>query len=291
MFQSRRSLLVWTIFGRRLDGWTNADHPTEFTPGNPSGLPSGVDINATDLDYSGMIMPPPGSSVPPLSEDEKMTIARWIDLGCPIDTAQTDGSPGYGWFLDDLRPTLTISSPNQNRNTAPLTAIRVGVADANSGVNLSTLSVRADFPINGLAPDTELAAIGSFIEAGVLSIPVNPPIGNLSAGHLKASVADQQGNRTKVNVRFWVEPAVEQLRIIQLDLAQISGRQLAIRVQEPDDFAAHAVVYSHDLNQQSTLWEALLVLDSASESNHVRRLTVALPETDSDRIFLKVRRL
>ena len=106
MFQSRRSLLVWTIFGRRLDGWTNAEHPTEFTPGNPSGLPSGVDINATELDYSGMIMPPPGSSVPPLSEDEKMPIARWIDLGCPIDTAQTDGSPGYGWFLDDLRPTL-----------------------------------------------------------------------------------------------------------------------------------------------------------------------------------------
>jgi len=38
-------------------------HPTEFTPGNPSGLPSGVDINATDLDYTGMIMPPPGSNV------------------------------------------------------------------------------------------------------------------------------------------------------------------------------------------------------------------------------------
>jgi hypothetical protein len=284
-------LLVWTIFGRRLDGWTNAEHPTEFTPGNPSGLPSGVDINATDLDYTGMIMPPPGSNVPPLSEDEKMTIARWIDLGCPIDTAQTDGSPGYGWFLDDLRPTLTLSRPSQNRNTAPLTEIRVGVADANSGVNLSTLSVRADFPINGLAPEAELAAFGSFIEAGVLSIPVNPPLTNLSAGHLNASVADQQGNRTKVNVRFWVEPAMEQLRIIQLDMAQINRRQLAIRFLEPDDFAAHAVVYSHDLNQPSTLWEALLVVDSASESNHVRRLTVALPETDSDRIFLKVRRL
>ena len=28
-FQSRRSLLVWKLFGRRLDGWTNAAHPTE----------------------------------------------------------------------------------------------------------------------------------------------------------------------------------------------------------------------------------------------------------------------
>ena len=26
-FQSRRSLLTWKIFGRRMDGWTNADHP------------------------------------------------------------------------------------------------------------------------------------------------------------------------------------------------------------------------------------------------------------------------
>jgi hypothetical protein len=61
MFQSRRSLLVWKIFGRRLDGWTNADHPTESKPGNPRSLPAGVDVNATDLDYTGTIMPPPGA--------------------------------------------------------------------------------------------------------------------------------------------------------------------------------------------------------------------------------------
>src|SRR6187401_1403508 len=72
--------IFWTIFGRRLDGWTNADHPTEFTPGNPSGLPSGVDINATDLDYTGMIMPPPGSNAPSLPEDEKI---RRLNVALP----------------------------------------------------------------------------------------------------------------------------------------------------------------------------------------------------------------
>ena len=30
-------------------------------------------------------MPPPASGVPPLTDDEKMTIARWIDLGAPYD--------------------------------------------------------------------------------------------------------------------------------------------------------------------------------------------------------------
>ena len=33
-------------------------------------------------------MPPPGSGVPALSEDEKITFARWVDLGCPINGSQ-----------------------------------------------------------------------------------------------------------------------------------------------------------------------------------------------------------
>ena len=67
MFQSRRSLLVWKLFGQRLDGWSNADHPTESVPGDPSTLPAGADPNAADLDYTGTMMPPPGSPVAPLT--------------------------------------------------------------------------------------------------------------------------------------------------------------------------------------------------------------------------------
>ena len=32
-FQSRRSLLIWKIFGARLDGFSNDDHPSEPVPG------------------------------------------------------------------------------------------------------------------------------------------------------------------------------------------------------------------------------------------------------------------
>src|SRR4030095_9671015 len=70
----------------------------------------------------------------------------------------------------------------------------------------------------------------------------------------------------------------------------MNGGRLAVRFKEPDESATHAVVYTHDLNQPSTLWEVLPVLGSASESDHVRRLDVALPGTDSDRMFFKVRR-
>ncbi|MFI5073189.1 MAG: hypothetical protein ACHP8A_20140, partial [Terriglobales bacterium] len=53
MFQSRRSLLTWKIFGRRLDGWANGDHPTETVPGDPATLPASADPNTADLDYTG----------------------------------------------------------------------------------------------------------------------------------------------------------------------------------------------------------------------------------------------
>ena len=33
MFQSRRSLLMWKILGRRTDGFSNDDHPSESKPG------------------------------------------------------------------------------------------------------------------------------------------------------------------------------------------------------------------------------------------------------------------
>jgi len=116
LFQSRRSLLVWKVFGRRLDGWTNADHPTETVPGNPGTLPPGAQPDDADLDFTGTIMPPPGSKVPPLTQDEKMTIARWVDLGCPIDLGWGNANARFGWFLDDLRPVLTVSLPRPGPN-------------------------------------------------------------------------------------------------------------------------------------------------------------------------------
>src|SRR6185503_17162862 len=142
MFQSRRSLLMWKLLGRRLDGWANGDHPTETTPGNPATLPPGADPNTADLDYAGFIMPPTNSGVPALSEDEKMLFGRWIDLGCPINTGSGDDA-NYGWFLDELPPTVTITSPRQNRNATPLSEIRLDVADADTSLSNATLSIKA----------------------------------------------------------------------------------------------------------------------------------------------------
>jgi hypothetical protein len=51
-FQSRRSLLIWKLFGQRLDGWSNADHPTESVPGNAATLPPGADLPTRPISTS-----------------------------------------------------------------------------------------------------------------------------------------------------------------------------------------------------------------------------------------------
>ena len=166
-FQSRRSLLVWKIFGERLDGWTNDDFPTEKTPGDATTLMwKGKPIantpqnrNLADLDYLPPQCPPPGGKIPSLSDEEKLTFVRWIDLGCPIDLDYDPANPkerGYGWMLDDNRPTLTVFLYK------PLGcwAILVGMHDYDSGLDMDSFSVTADVAIDLVKPgETNLASL------------------------------------------------------------------------------------------------------------------------------------
>jgi hypothetical protein len=76
-------------------------------------------------------MPPPAAvqsnSVPALTPDEKRNFARWVDLGCPVDLSRE--TPNWGWFVDDLRPTLTVSRPEAELSTSPIHTLRIGAFD------------------------------------------------------------------------------------------------------------------------------------------------------------------
>ena len=208
-FQSRRSLLTWFVFGERLDGWTNADHPTESVPGDASTLPQGAGANEADLDFIASTAHPTGG-IPTLSMTEKMTIARWIDLGAPIDLAVIRGNPGMGWFLDDLRPTLSISQPRINFNTNVVDRIRFGMTDANSGIDFDSLTMTANFNVNGRLPGSELADLAVNTNPGVYEIVFNQPL-TAQAGefYIHAEVADLQGNIKRTSVRFYtVDPDI-----------------------------------------------------------------------------------
>ena len=200
-FQSRRSLLIWKIFGQRLDGWSNEDHPTEAVPGDANTLPNGASANDADLDYVPSTAHPVGG-IASLTMEQKMTVARWIDLGAPLDISETTGTK-LGWFVDDVKPTVTISQPLQNLNVNMVNEIVFGVADANSGIDDSKISVKADFMVNGVVAEEELIQLAVEENAGVYKIDLNTniPVDSIKRS-IKIEVFDKQGNIKRVELSF-----------------------------------------------------------------------------------------
>ncbi|AWB68315.1 hypothetical protein C2869_18720 [Saccharobesus litoralis] len=203
-FQSRRSLLVWKVFGQRMDGWHNDDHPTASIPGDASSLPTGASANSADLDYVGSIMPIPNSGVEPLTMDEKMTFARWIDLGCAINTASYNDRLGMGWYADDVKPTLTMASPRAGEN-GRVSKIQLGMADAYTGININTFSVTADIEIDGQPAGTELSGLFSEND-GVYTYNLTQAMPSGLQGTITAEVKDNQGNVSRVARKFTAGP-------------------------------------------------------------------------------------
>jgi Hydrazine synthase alpha subunit middle domain len=229
-FQARRSLLVWKIFGQRMDGTHNDDLPSLTTRGDPKSLRwKGEPIakldyedaqklsywirdNQVDIDLTGSIMPPPNAiksgDVKPLTDEDRRTIVRWIDLGCPIEldaeyNAKPQESKSLGWFGDDVRPTLTVTYPERGANP-PLTRILLGMADAYSGLDMASFRVVADFEIDGSAAGENLTAKFKEISQGVWEIKLTKPIDELASGKLTVSVKDRQGNVAQVIRTFTV---------------------------------------------------------------------------------------
>jgi hypothetical protein len=226
-FQSRRSLLIWKVFGQRLDGFSNDDHPIEAVAGDSSTLQwKGQAIPDTpenrqraDVGYTGSIMPPPEAvagtyvspdgkkiKVAPLTTEDRLTLVRWIDLGCPIDLDYDAAKPterGYGWMLDDTRPTLTLTYPKTGANV-PVTRLLVGMHDYSTGLDLDSFSVVADFAIDGVPAGENLAKNFRPLPDFRWQLTLAQPIASLPKGKLTVSVKDKQGNVTRIERTFSV---------------------------------------------------------------------------------------
>lgn len=209
-FQARRSMLVWKIFGERIDGFSNDDHPSETKPGAKTLSLKGAEIDLAknrsrqDLDYLPPMMPPPGAvkagKVQALSDEDKRTLVRWIDLGCPIDQdyqAPDAKSVGFGWMLDDNRPILTLTTPMPGRNTE-VSRLVIGMHDYGSGLDLTKLTVTADFAIDGIAAGENLAPKFKAGAQGVWQWTLARPLTELKQGRVTVSVRDMQGNTTRI---------------------------------------------------------------------------------------------
>ena len=200
-FQSRRSLLIWKVFGKRLDGF-----PAEPVKGS-EGIYKQI---LAQGDFKGSMMPPPDAvksgKVASLTDEDRRTLVRWIDLGCPVDKAFDPKNPqarGDGWLFDDQRPTLTVTYPRAGANE-DLSRILVGTHDYNTGLDLDSFQVVADFSVGGLDSGTDLASRFKATTPGVWELRLAKPITALAKGMLTVSIKDRQGNVSRVERTFWV---------------------------------------------------------------------------------------
>ncbi|MBA4065406.1 MAG: hypothetical protein C0501_17170, partial [Isosphaera sp.] len=189
------------------DGWTNDDFPTETTPGDVRTLQlkgeavanTPANRNRADLDFTGSAMPPPeavkAGKVAPLTDEDRFTLVRWIDLGCPIDLDR-----GFGWMLDDQRPTLTMPVPRAGANP-PVERVRVGMHDYGTGLAADTFAVVADFAADGVPAGGNLAAKFKPVGGGVFEWVPAAPL-TVARGTLTVSVKDKQGNVTRIERTF-----------------------------------------------------------------------------------------
>jgi hypothetical protein len=200
-FQARRSLLIWKIYGKRLDGL-----PAEPLPGKEV-------IHKRILaegDFRGSAMPPPeavkAGKVQALSDEDRRTLVRWVDLGCPVDLAFDAKDPakrGDGWLFDDQRPTLTVTYPRAGRNES-LRRILVGMHDYGTGLDMESFRVVASFPLAGVEVGEDLAKRFRPVAPGVWELRLARPLTELRQGRLTVAVQDRQGNVSRIERTFSV---------------------------------------------------------------------------------------
>ena len=206
-FRARNSLFTWKLFGHRVDGFPETE---------PAGDKSYSDYKARGgvpwTGFKGTVMPPPDAvkagKIAPLTDEDRRTLFRWIDLGCPLDLDFDPKQPdrrGNGWMLDDQRPTLTLTDPQPGKNAA-LSRILIGMADYDTGLDLSTFRVSADFSVNGIEPGKDLASLFKEKTPGVSELVLTKPVTDLPRGTLTVLIKDRQGNVSRIERVFSVKP-------------------------------------------------------------------------------------
>jgi hypothetical protein len=222
-FQSRRSPLIWKVHGKRLDGFRNEDIPSPpLDYDNEKNVLEWCHQRKNkiyDVDFLGSVMPPPEAvagtykgpdgkriKVAPLSDEDKLILARWIDIGCPIDRAYDPKQRGPGWLLDEGRPTLTLTYPPSGASTEPLSRILIGMHDYLTGLDLASFSVTADFAIDAVKPGENLATKFQALSGNRWELRLHKPIAALPKGRLTISVRDRQGNKAEIERTLSIVP-------------------------------------------------------------------------------------
>ena len=173
--QARQSLFIWVAYGERLDGRENS-------------------TRSDDVDY------PAGHPAVNLTETEKRTLARWVDLGSPVDFQKEDG---FSYTADNQLPVINVFNPKRGVSADGGNWV-IGAADAKSGVDWSQLSVSYCEVSNGVTGSCkDIAVDPETISAdGVLTVPVPSGLSTTTEYMMIVSLADKAGNVSIDKRRF-----------------------------------------------------------------------------------------
>jgi hypothetical protein len=76
--------------------------------------------------------------------------------------------------------------------------------DHYSGLDMTTFEVYADFDLNGISANTNLARYFKPTHRGVWELVLRKPIRRLDSGYLAVRVRDEQGNMSRIERTFSV---------------------------------------------------------------------------------------
>ena len=237
---------------------------------------------------------PDTSFLAKIPADTPFTFQMLDQDGCVLAMAQTwhQVRPGEvrnncgGCHAHSQRPLDIATTLAGRTNYIPWDLTRFTTLLTKNSSNETTLSVKADFTVNGRAAGTGLAGLGTLNGESIWTLAIDPPLTSLPTGHLSATVLDSQGNRTTVKVRFWVAPA--DFRVLSLDATHRREGHLDLRFENPDAVTPHTILWTGDVSASLGEWTPLSVLDWEAESNRVHRIEVQVPP-DPDRGFLRIR--
>ena len=123
-----------------------------------------------------------------------------------VEGANKPATRGYGWMADDNRPTLTLTYPHAGVNAA-LSRIVVGMWDYDTGLNLDSFVVKADFALDGVAAGENLASKFKPATRGVWEWQLDKPLAALEKGRITVAIKDNAGNVTRIERTFAAGPA------------------------------------------------------------------------------------
>jgi hypothetical protein len=109
-------------------------------------------------------------------------------------------------MLDENRPIIALTLPAAGAN-ASLPRFLVGLHDYDTGLDMESFKVVADFAVDGVPAGQDLAKRFRPVAQGVWEYPLTQPLNDLRSGTLTVSVRDRQGNVARIERRFSIGQA------------------------------------------------------------------------------------